>query len=464
MNTLFQIRKGSSSDSSQSNNSAQIYFISLGCSKNLVDTEVMLGTVVESGFSLIDDPAKAQIIVVNTCGFLTSAIEEAIEHILEMAEYKDKNKGVCQCLVVTGCLPQRHKDKLIQGFPEVDLFLGVDEYPHLGNYLKDFPKLPQKGFWQRSSYLVDFNSPRISATGSISRYVKIAEGCNNSCSFCIIPHIRGRLKSRSIESVVKEVELLTSSGVKEITLIAQDLTQFGVDREEKDGLLNLLRAIEKIEAPFWLRLLYNYPEHITDELITFISESSKVVPYLDIPMQHAADPILKSMKRGITAENQKKILAKLRKKIPDIAIRTSLIVGFPGETEGDFEELADFVKEAAFDHLGVFTYSNEEGTYSARLPDQLDDEIKEQRRDKIMEIQQAINFRKNEEMVGEVVPVLVLGESKESELLVEGRMKQQAPEVDGVVLINKGTANAGDVIQVKITESAGYDLVGEIFE
>jgi len=439
-----------------------VFFVSLGCSKNLVDSEVMLGKLQKSGYGITDQAANATVIVINTCGFLTSAIEEGIAHILEFAAYK--KKGSCKLLIVTGCMPQRHKDDLVEGFPEVDLFLGVDEGHKIIDHISQIDNLENKLQIARSSYLMDWDTPRVSTTGQVAMYVKIAEGCNHACSFCIIPKIRGKLKSRSIESVYKEVVQLVKNGVKEITFVAQDLTLYGQDLGIEKGLLSLLQRLEQIPEPFWLRLLYNYPENITDDMISFLASSNKVVPYLDIPIQHASNRILNLMRRNITKEDYLTLISKLRNRIKNIAIRTSIIVGFPGETQDDFNELADFVKEVQFDHLGVFTYSLEQGTYSANLDGHLDESIKEDRRHQIMTIQQDIVKQKTSSLVGNEFPVLLLGYSQESDLLLEGRLQAQAPEVDGIVMINKGQGNSGDIVPVRITKSIGYDLVGEIVE
>jgi len=450
----------SNSSKTDNTNSKLVFFVSLGCSKNLVDSEVMLGKLQNNGYGITDEAAKATVIVINTCGFLTSAIEEGIAHILEYAAYK-KNDS-CKLLIVTGCMPQRHKDDLVEGFPEVDLFLGVDEGHKIIDYISQIGNLENKLQITRSSYLMDWDTPRVSTTGQVAMYVKIAEGCNHACSFCIIPKIRGKLKSRSIESVYKEVVQLVKNGVKEITFVAQDLTLYGQDLRMEKGLLSLLERLEQIPEPFWLRLLYNYPENITDDMISFLASSRKVVPYLDIPIQHASNRILNLMRRNITKEAYLTLISKLRKRIKNIAIRTSIIVGFPGETQDDFNELVNFVKQVQFDHLGVFTYSLEQGTYSANLDGHLNESIKEDRLHQIMTVQQDIVKQKTTSLVGNELPVLLLGYSKESDLLLEGRLKTQAPEVDGIVLINKGQGNSGDIVPVKITKSIGYDLVGEI--
>lgn len=438
-----------------------VYFISLGCSKNLVDSEVMLGILEENGYKIIDNPETANVIIVNTCGFLTAAIEEGIEHILAAAEYKVS--GACECLVVAGCLPQRHKEDLVSELPEVDLFIGVDEYAKIFDYLSEVSQsLSQtKLHIERTDFLLDYDTPRKSTTGIHTRYVKIAEGCNHACSFCVIPKIRGRLKSRTLDSVYQEISQLTNQGAKEITLIAQDLTLFGVDRGADQGLLELLAKLESLPT-FWLRLLYNYPENITEGFAGFMAKAKNVVPYIDMPVQHASDRILKLMRRPLNQTQLREKIQMLRQYVPDISIRTSIIVGFPGETEADFQHLHDFVSQVAFEHLGVFAYSHEIGAFSTTLPDQISEEVKQERLAAIMTLQQQIAFAKNEKKVGQIFSGLLLGNSSESDLLLEARLKSQAPEVDGVVLINDGTAKFGDFVKIEVTETAGYDLVGKI--
>jgi ribosomal protein S12 methylthiotransferase len=440
----------------------KVHLISLGCARNRVDSEVMLGTMMGKGWLSTNTPEDADAIVVNTCGFIASAKEESIDTILSAAELKKQKPHMK--LVVTGCLTQRYKTQLAKGLPEVDLFIGTDEFTRIGALLDDMPEsgsIQDKMHARRTHYLYNEDMPRVNTLAKHSAYVKVAEGCQHNCSFCIIPAIRGRLRSRPVQSVVKEVEALVANGVVEVNLIAQDLAAYGRDTGAAD-LFGLLRALVAIDGLQWVRLLYVYPEYISDEFLEFLATEPKIVKYLDIPVQHASDAVLKRMNRNVTRAQLREIFAKIHARIPELAIRTSVMVGFPGETEADFQELCDFVREAKFRHLGTFSYSQEEGTVAGRMPDQIDDDTKARRLAELMAIQQDVSRGNLTRFLGETVPVLVEGPSPDSELVWQGRLATQAPEVDGVVYLNDGPVKAGVIQMVKITETHAYDLVGEV--
>ena len=438
----------------------KVHLISLGCARNRVDSEVMLGSLMNDQWHVTDEPDQADAIVINTCGFIDAAKEESVQTILEAAQYKAKRPE--QKLVVAGCLTQRYKKQLKDGLPEVDLFIGTDEFPQIASFLKtDLPTGTVKA--KRTHYLYDGSLPKKNTLSQASAYVKVAEGCQHNCAFCIIPAIRGKLRSRPIPNVIKEAEQLAAQGVREINLIAQDLAAYGRDWGSSD-LLELLRGLVKVEGVDWIRLLYVYPENIDDEIVAFMAAEDKIVKYLDIPVQHASNRVLSAMNRDVTRQQIEQLIVKLRARIPQIAIRTSVMVGFPGETAEDFAELKQFVQDMAFDHLGCFTYSKEEGTVAGRMNEQVDEAIKEERQSQIMGIQQEISRERMQRYVGQRLPVLVKGLSDESEWLAEGRLACQAPEVDGVVYINDGDYIAGRIQLVEITESHDYDLVGRVVE
>ncbi|MEI6834081.1 MAG: 30S ribosomal protein S12 methylthiotransferase RimO [bacterium] len=436
----------------------KVHLVSLGCSRNRVDSEVMVGTLLRDGWSSVDSPEEADAVVVNTCGFIASAKEESVDTILAMAELKKTNPQLK--LIVAGCLTQRYKSQLVKGLPEVDLFIGTDEFSRIGELLANRPAQGSI-FAKRTNYLYNEDMPRVNTLAAHSAYVKVAEGCQHNCAFCIIPAIRGRLRSRPVHSVVKEVMNLVDTGVQEINLIAQDLAAYGRDLKETD-LLELLKALVKIEGLKWIRLLYVYPENISDEFLEFFAAQEKIVKYLDIPVQHGSNAVLKRMNRDVTREEIISTVKKLRSKVPSVAIRTSVMVGFPGETEAEFKDLKALVEELEFEHLGCFTYSQEEGTVAGRMPDQIDDASKERRQDEIMSLQKGISRRKLQRFVGQRIPVLVSGPSEESELVWQGRMSVQAPEVDGLVYLNDGPVRAGQIQEVEITDSYDYDLVGRV--
>jgi ribosomal protein S12 methylthiotransferase len=438
--------------------SRNVHLVSLGCSRNRVDSEVMIGTLLRDGWRSVDQPEIADAIVVNTCGFIASAKEESIDTILSMAELKKSRPDLK--LVVAGCLTQRYKTQLAKGLPEVDLFIGTDEFARISDLIAS-DKKPGAIHAKRTNYLYNEDMPRVNTLAAYSAYVKVAEGCQHNCAFCIIPAIRGRLRSRPVHSVVKEVMQLVDSGVQEINLIAQDLAAYG--RESGDtNLLELLRALVKIDGLRWIRLLYVYPENISEEFLDFFAREEKIVKYLDIPVQHGSNAVLKRMNRDVTREQIIATVNQLRARVPSVAIRTSVMVGFPGETEAEFKDLKALVEELEFEHLGCFAYSQEEGTVAGRMAEQIDEDTKQQRLAEIMELQKEISREKLRRFVGKRMPVLVAGPSEDSDLVWQGRMSVQAPEVDGLVYLNDGPVRAGQIQMVEITDSYDYDLVGRV--
>jgi ribosomal protein S12 methylthiotransferase len=440
----------------------QISLVSLGCPKNLVDAEVMLGHLPAERFTIITDESQADIIVVNTCAFIREAQEESVETILEVADHK-KN-GRCKLLIVSGCLPQRFQDELAQELPEVDFFMGTADAPRIMELLERHLRGEKQQEIGLPDYLYDHTTPRVTSSPFYSAYVKIAEGCANHCSYCVIPSIRGTLRSRTIPSVVAEVRRLVASGVKEINLIAQDVTAFGAERAERPELTALLRELVKIDDLAWLRLLYAYPDGITDELLDLIATEDKICKYLDLPIQHIDDQILAAMNRRVDEAGIRSLLERIRSRIPQVTLRTSLIVGFPGETDEQFRKLLAFVEEGHFERLGVFRYSREEGTPAAQLDRQVPDRVKQSRYKRLMKAQSRVSFGKNLALKGRIEPVLVEGYSEETELLLRGRSVRQAPDVDGQVYITAGQADIGEIVSLKITDSSEYDLIGEICE
>lgn len=447
--------------------SRKVLLVSLGCARNLVDSEVMLGSLFEKGWEKTLDPKTADAVIINTCGFIAAAKEESIDTILEFASLK-KTHPQFQ-LVVTGCLTQRYKRQLAAGLPEVDFFLGTDEFTRVAELLDKSSQTsedaPKKGevFAKRTHYLYNEHLPRVNTLSPFTAYVKVAEGCGHNCSFCIIPAIRGRLRSRPISSIVSEVEKLVAKGVIEINLIAQDLAAFGRDKGQ-DELLPLLKELVKIHDLRWIRLMYVYPENISDEFLEFFASEEKIVKYLDIPMQHASDSVLKRMNRLLTQAELKSVISRVRRLVPNMSIRTTVMVGFPGETEADFQELKSFVQEMGFEHLGCFQYSQEEGTVAARLPDQIPDEVKAERYHQIMEIQQKISSERLKSFIGKTESVLVLGPSKDSPSVWEARLSTQAPEVDGLVFITETSQllKPGHMGSAHIKDALQYDLIAEL--
>ena len=428
----------------------KVGFISLGCSKNLVDTEMCIGVFKEHGYEIVNKPEEAQILVVNTCGFIESAKEEAINTILEMAQYK--KTGKCKFLIAMGCLVQRYKKELEKAIPEVDLFLSLDEYDNLWEKITG---LVEK---QEQNAILDYEK-RVITTGDTTAYLKIAEGCSNNCTYCAIPMIRGPFVSRKMEDILQEAEKLVQKGIKEIIVIAQDTTKYGVDLYGTSKLADLLEALSKMDF-HWIRFLYAYPESITDELIQVVKNNPKIVPYFDIPIQHISNKVLKRMNRKTTGEDIKNIIKHIREEVPNAILRTSLIVGFPGEDEEDFKKLYDFVIDAKFDKLGVFSYSKEEGTPASRLKEQVHWKTKMARRDKIMSLQQEVSKSKLEEKIGNTYEALIVEVKKNGAI---ARTYMDVPDMDGVLWIkNKQGLKEGQFVKCKITGVAEYDLIGEL--
>ena len=435
----------------------KVGMVSLGCDKNRVDSELILGTI-NKFYEITNNPKEAEIIIVNTCGFIESAKQESIDTILEMAEYKKSYK--CKMLIATGCLTQRYGEELLELMPEIDILMGVNDYMKIHKLILDFIKNERQLFAANYSDENINEGIRLLTTDKHTAYVRIAEGCDNYCTYCIIPKIRGKFRSRNKEAILEEVELLSKNGVKEIILIAQDLTYYGMDIYKENKLHELVNEISKIEGIKWIRLLYCYPEEITDELIEELATNDKVVKYLDLPIQHISNNILRKMARRTNKETIVNIIEKLRNKVPGIALRTSLIVGFPGETEDDFNELCDFLKEYKLDNVGVFKYSKEEGTAAANMPDQIDEEIKSDRQEKLMMIQKNVVEDLNKLKISKIYDTII--EGRKGKFFI-GRSSEMAPEIDGTILINS-TENLqkGDIVKVKIIEALEYDLVGEV--
>jgi len=454
----------------------RIYFVSLGCPKNQVDTELMLGQVAAAGHSLVHAPDEADVIVVNTCAFIDAAKEESVDTILEMAQHKKKTSGK---LVVTGCLAQRYADDLAKDIPEIDTILGSADFQALAKALGEEPpatlpsgkakarkKLPVIKVSETPAYIYDHDAPRVRIGARHSAYVKIAEGCDRPCAFCIIPKLRGPQRSRSIADIVAEATALADEGVLEINLIAQDLTRYGWDQgsspESRQTLAQLLRALGKIDALEWIRLHYTFPSAFDDELIDAIASEPKVVKYIDVPLQHIADPMLKRMRRGHSSKVTRALIDSLRTRIDDVVIRTTFIVGHPGETEAEFAELCEFVAASKFDRAGAFTYSIEPGTASAMLPNRVPDEVALERQQTLMEIQRKISRERHEAMVGKELAILVEGESSESEYLMEGRWYGQAPGIDGVTYLADGRVPPGSLVRARVTQASDYDLAASL--
>ncbi len=439
----------------------KILFISLGCDKNLVDTEMMLGELLQKGYEFTDDEAEAEIVVVNTCCFIGDAKEESINTLLEMADLK--NAGQIKLLVAAGCLAQRYKEEIQTEIPEVDVIIGTTAIGGIVEAIDNALQGSCKNFYADLNEKPLTGVKRVVTTGGHFAYLKIAEGCNKHCTYCIIPKVRGDFRSVPMDDLLKEAKELAEKGVKELILVAQETTLYGMDLYGKKALPELLHKLAEIPGIFWIRILYCYPEEITEELIQTIKTEPKVCHYLDIPIQHASDAVLKRMGRRTNQEQLRSMIARLREEIPDICLRTTLITGFPGETQEDHEELIDFVDDCEFDRLGVFTYSQEEDTPAALMPGQIDEEIKLERQQQLMELQQFIAFEKAEEMVGRVLVVMVEGKIAEDDVYV-ARTYRDAPNVDGYLFI-KTSANlmTGDLVKVLVTDCNEYDLIGELY-
>lgn len=438
--------------------SLNIALVSLGCSKNLVDSEVMINLLSHNNFNMTNDTNNADIIIVNTCGFIESAKQESIDSIIELGELK--NSGKCKVLIATGCLSERYKKQLMDEMPELDAVVGTGDYKDIVDIVND-TLIGKKIIKFGNQETIDINKlPRVISTIGATAYLKIAEGCDNRCTYCIIPKLRGGFRSRDFEDIVDEAKELASNGIKELNIIAQDTTKYGIDLYGKYRIAELLNRISEIQEIKWIRLLYSYPDDFSEELIRTIQNNDKICKYLDIPIQHASNSILKMMNRKTTKEQIVKLITMLKQTIPEIAIRTSLIVGFPGETEKDFDELVDLVKEVKFDRLGVFTYSKEEDTPAYLLPNQIEEDEKSRRQEVIMNKQMDISMNINKKMIGETISVLVEGYENDK---YYGRSYKDAPEIDGRVYIDTTLELiAGDFYNVKIIEAFEYDLMGEI--
>lgn len=436
-------------------------FISLGCAKNLVDTEIMLGLLAAANITITDDPLAADILIVNTCGFIDSAKEESIATILQMAEYK--KIGKCRGLIVTGCLAQRYYQQLLDELPEIDAVIGTGNWQRICEAVEAVTAGRRISLIGASENIYDETMPRIKTTPRYSSYVKIAEGCNNCCSYCVIPMIRGHYRSRPIESVVNEVKLLAAQGTKEINLIAQDTTSYGVDLYDTPRLAALLRELVQIDGIVWIRLLYCYPKYFSDELISLIATEQKICKYVDLPLQHAHDDILGAMRRKDSRQDSERLLHKIRMAIPEVTLRTSFIVGFPGETDGHFAALLDFAASQRFDHVGVFIYSPEEETVACSLPNQIADEVKQERYHALMALQARISEERNFELKGRILDVLIEGlNDSDHGLIAFGRSYREAPDVDGRVYVeNVQKVCTGDIYPVKIIQGFTYDLLAE---
>lgn len=435
--------------------------ISLGCPKNLVDSEVMYGLLEQHGWSAKDDPSEAALLLVNTCGFIQPAVEESIEEILQLLPYKQSNPETK--IVVTGCLVQRYREKLERELPEVDLFIGTEGAGRIHALLETF----LTGALTESTilpdlYLMDASAPRRLSTPFFRAWLKITEGCNNHCSYCMIPAIRGKLRSRETDDLVSEARMLERRGVKELSLVAQDLTAYGDDLDKATDLVALLRALLDETAIPWIRLMYLYPSTISDELLELMAAESRIVPYMDIPLQHVSDRVLMAMNRRYGHDQIVDLFGRVRAHLPDVALRTTFLVGFPGETDDDIDQLKEFIGREHIDHVGVFAYANEEGCPAETHAGQIDEELKEVRLAEVAELQSQVSAANLQKYVGRIEPVIIEGLSSETDLLLMGRTRFQAPDIDGCVLINDGTASPGDIVDVEITEAQIYDLVGRI--
>ncbi len=460
----------------------KVGFLSLGCPKNLVDGEVMLGYTRQAGHEITADARDADVIVVNTCAFIDAAKEESVDAILEMAELK--RNGRCQRLVVTGCLGERYRERLQAEIPEIDAVLGTGDVPEIVAALSATPPetrapgtspvtlfrsrnratatAPGTAPRERPTYLYGAETPRVLTTPGHYAYVKIAEGCDYTCAFCIIPTLRGAYRSRNEDSIVQEAEQLAGGGVRELLLISQDTTFFGVDRGERGALARLLRRLNGIEGLTWIRLLYLYPTTVTDDVLDAIADCEKVCRYIDLPLQHASADVLRRMRRPGNRQAYDRLLARIRSRLPDVTLRTTFIVGFPGETEQDFAELEAFVRDTGFDHVGVFTYSHEEDTRAFALPDDVPAETKQARRDALMSLQQRLVEARHGNLVGRTADVMIDGPSAESDLILAGRLAGQAPDIDSVVYLSDCDPSAfarGQLVRVEVIDSRGYDLV-----
>ncbi len=441
---------------------AKVGFLSLGCPKNLVDSEVMLGLLEGGGHVVTASQEEAEIIVVNTCGFIDRAKQESIDAILEMAQ--QKISGKCRRLIVAGCLVERYRDEIQAQIPEVDAVVGTNEIPRILDLCRETSEPPPQ-YETRELFLYSDTHPRLLTTPSHTAYVKIAEGCDHPCTFCVIPQMRGGFRSRPIDSVAREAERLAAAGVKEINLVGQDTTMYGWDFGNRRGLADLIRRLGRIPDLGWIRFLYAYPNNIYDDLLDAIAETPKACKYIDVPLQHASRQVLKRMKRGGNRGSLGRLVERIRERVPGAVVRTTMIVGFPGETEEDFQQLLEFVKETEFDRLGAFAYSDEEHAESRLLDGKVDDGVKALRQRRLMKLQASISKKRNRRLLGQTLPVLLEGPSRDSDLLWEGRLSTQAPEIDGVVYITDGVTEQtrpGEIRQVRIEKAHEHDLVGVV--
>ena len=436
----------------------RVGFVSLGCPKNLVDGEVMLGELRRAGYQVVANPEDAETIVVNTCAFIESAKQESIDAILEMARFKEQ--GSAKRLVVTGCLSQRYDGDLRKEIPEIDATLGTNQVAGIvaavrgGETRVDSDEPP--------SWIYDHASPRLLSTPPYLAYVKISEGCDYTCSFCIIPTLRGLHRSRGADDIEREVRSLAEAGVREVVLVAQDSTRYGRDLGQRDGLALLLRRLGRIDGIHWIRVMYAYPATVTDPILDAIAEVDRVVKYIDIPLQHASEAVLKRMRRPTGRGQLLGLVERMRARVPGVALRSTFIVGFPGETDEDFDELVSFIEDADFDRVGVFKYSDEEGTHSFDLSERVIPKVKEARRRRLMSVQRRLSLRRNRGLIGQRREVLIEGTHPDSDLLLQGRLASQAPDIDGSVIVADGTARPGDFVSCEITEAHAYDLVGHL--
>ncbi|MCX7977916.1 MAG: 30S ribosomal protein S12 methylthiotransferase RimO [Bdellovibrionaceae bacterium] len=444
----------------------KVHLISLGCPKNLVDSEIMAGALMKDGFEITNDESRADTIIVNTCGFIEESKKESIQKILEMAQLKER--GNVKKLVVAGCLTQRYKQDLVEGLPEADIFVGSGEFQNISKIIKDaYSGISKKTYFSMPTYLQETSTPRVNSQPKHRAYLKISEGCMKRCSFCAIPLIRGNLQSRTLDNILAEARGLASQGVKELIVVSHDFTDYGLDLRRKnpsaaESPAELLRQLCKVEGIEWIRLLYLYPDGITPEIIELFRTEKKLVKYFDMPLQHVNDQMLKKMNRKMTRNEIETVLNNIREAMPEAVIRTQFIVGFPGETDEQFSEILEFIGQQEFNYVGCFKYSPEENTPGGKMGDQVDDQTKQARYDALMSLQQKISLKKNREMIGKIVDVLIEGFYEETDLLLQGRTSQQAPDIDGVVLINEGMGNVGDIVKVRISDAMEYDLVGGI--
>ncbi len=437
------------------------HLVSLGCPKNLVDSEVVYGLLEKGGWQGVDEPEEAAVLMVNTCGFIQPAVEESIEEILQLADFKAAAPN--KKLVVIGCLVQRYREKLESELAEVDLFIGTEGVPQVVAHLdRLIGGTRSSSLIIPDSFLMNASLPRRRSTPFFRAWLKITEGCDNRCSYCLIPTIRGRLRSRPEDDLIQEARSLEQDGVRELSLVAQDLTAYGMDLYNERRIETLVKRLLEETSIDWLRLMYLYPSTVSQELLELIGSHPRVVPYLDIPVQHISSRVLKAMNRRYTSEDVIRLVADIRQTIPDAALRTTLLLGFPGETEEDVRQVEAFLLEAELDHVGVFAYANEEGSVAEKLSPQVDEDEKEERLQRIVSLQSEISRRKLNRFVNRIEPVLVEGLSRETDLLLEGRTRYQAPDIDGCVMINEGETRSGEIVDVEITEAQTYDLIGRI--